>query len=111
MEVFKNYLGNNNINIMLSYQKKPIFIVSCGRTGSTLISKILNKHREICIVSDLIEPEGNNKFLKKKKKKTSGINFFKQISRKTSDCRIKYWKKKKLQELLYLQKMKRKYRV
>ena len=53
---------------MFKYQVNPIFIVSCGRTGSTLISNILNDHREICIISDIIEPEGDNSFLTKKKK-------------------------------------------
>ena len=86
---------------MFKYQVNPIFIVSCGRTGSTLISNILNDHREICIISDIIEPEGDNYF--NKKKKITG-EIFKEISRKTSQSRINYWKNIKLKELLFLPK-------
>ena len=89
---------------MFKYQVNPIFIVSCGRTGSTLISNILNDHREICIISDIIEPEGDNSFLTKKKKKITGEKFFKEISRKTSQSRINYWRKHKTKELLFLPK-------
>ena len=89
---------------MFKYQKNPIFIVSCGRTGSTLISNILNDHREICIISDLIEPVGNNSFLTNKEKKITGDKFFEEISRKTSQSRINYWRKHKTKELLFLPK-------
>jgi len=89
---------------MKNYQKQPIFIISSGRTGSTLISKILNSHKELCVISDLIEPVGNNDFFIKERKKISGKNFFKQVSRKTSEARIKYWKIKKTKELLYFPK-------
>ena len=89
---------------MFKYQVNPIFIVSCGRTGSTLISNILNDHREICIISDIIEPEGDNSFLTKKEKKITGEKFFKEISRKTSQSRINYWRKHKTKELLFLPK-------
>jgi hypothetical protein len=83
--------------------QKPIFIISSGRTGSTLISKILNKHKDICIISDLIEPVGNNKFLEKNTLVTQKF-FFDLISRRTSLSRIYFWRKKKTKELLYLPK-------
>jgi len=89
---------------MSKYQTKPIFIVSCGRTGSTLISNILNKHKDLCIISDIIEPVGNNSFIKDKETKITGKKFFKEISRKTSNSRIKYWKSHKTKELLFLPK-------
>ena len=78
--------------------------MSCGRTGSTLISNILNKHKDLCIISDIIEPIGNNSFIKNKKIKVTGEKFFKEISRKTSNSRIKYWRSHKTKELLYLPK-------
>ena len=83
--------------------QNPIFIISSGRTGSTLISKILNKHKDICIISDLIEPIGNNKFLEKNIS-ISQKKFFDLISRKTSLSRIYFWRKRKTKELLYLPK-------
>ncbi len=83
--------------------QNPIFIISSGRTGSTLISKILNKHKDICIISDLIEPVGNNEFLEKNVS-ISQKNFFELISRKTSLSRIYFWRKRKTKELLYLPK-------
>lgn len=84
-------------------KQKPIFIVSSGRTGSTLIAKILNKHKDICIISDLIEPVGDNKFIDKNTYITNK-KFFNLISRKTSLSRIYYWRRKKTKELLYLPK-------
>ena len=53
---------------MFKYQVNPIFIVSCGRTGSTLISNILNDHREICIISDILNLREIIFFNKKEKK-------------------------------------------
>lgn len=82
-------------------KQKPIFIASSGRTGSTLIAKILNRHRDICIISDLIEPIGNNNFFEKNTYITNK-KFFNLISRKTSPSRIYYWRKRKTKELLYL---------
>lgn len=81
--------------------QKPIFILSSGRTGSTLISKILNKHKDICIISDLIEPVGDNRFFERNTK-ISQKSFFNLVSRQTSLCRIYYWRKKKTKELLFL---------
>ena len=84
-------------------KQQPIFIVSSGRTGSTLISRILNNHKKICIISDLIEPVGDNRFFEDNKK-VSSFEFFNLISRRTSLSRIYYWRKKKTKELLYLPK-------
>ena len=80
---------------------QPIFILSSGRTGSTLISKILNSHKDICLISDLIEPVGDNRFIEQNKKITNE-KFYNLISRKTSKSRIYYWRKKRTKELLYL---------
>ena len=44
----------------------PIFIISSGRTGSTFIAETLNKHKKICVISELIEPLKKMEFLKKK---------------------------------------------
>ena len=79
-------------------KQQPIFIVSSGRTGSTLISRILNNHKKICIISDLIEPVGDNRFFEDNKK-VSSFEFFNLISRRTSLSRIYYWRKKKTKEL------------
>lgn len=85
-------------------QRKPIFLVSSGRTGSTIISNILNNHKDICVISDIIEPIGDNSFLINKTEKITGEKFFKEISRKTSEARINFWKLHKTKELLYLPK-------
>ena len=74
-------------------KQKPIFIVSSGRTGSTLIARILNKHKDICVISDLIEPIGNNNFIERNIYITNK-KFFNLISRKTSLSRIYYWRRK-----------------
>ncbi len=84
-------------------KQKPIFIVSSGRTGSTLIARILNKHKDICVISDLIEPIGDNNFIERNIYITNK-KFFNLISRKTSLSRIYYWRRKKTKELLYLPK-------
>ncbi len=83
--------------------QKPIFIVASGRSGSTLIANILNRHKKICIISDLIEPVGDNRFFEK------NINverkyYFNLIQRQTSLSRIFYWRKKETKELLYMPK-------
>ena len=83
-------------------KQKPIFIVSSGRTGSTLIARILNKHKDICVISDLIEPIGNNNFIERNIYITNK-KFFNLISRKTSLSRIYYWRRKKLRNF-YLPK-------
>ena len=85
----------------MNKKQEPIFLLSSGRTGSTLISKILNKHKDICIISDLIEPVGDNQFLENNIKLTQK-KFFELISRQTSLCRIYFWRKKKTKELLHL---------
>jgi len=77
--------------------------MSSGRTGSTLISKIINAHKDICIISDLIEPIGDNRFIKKNNLITNK-EYYNLINRKTSKSRIYYWRKFKTKELLYLPK-------
>ena len=75
----------------------PIFIVSTGRTGSTFIAEALNKHPNIAIILDIIEPLGPNPFFEKNKIAT-GSEFFKEISKPSIKPRLRYWKKKSTKE-------------
>eukprot|EP01084_Bolivina_argentea_P210651 358468_1 len=44
--IFEEYNNNNNIT------NEPIFIVGCGRSGTTLIGNILNKHKHILFLNE-----------------------------------------------------------
>ncbi len=79
----------------------PIFIISSGRTGSTLLAKMLNRHPEILIVSDLFEPVGDEPYFHPGWR-VSGGEFWKIISRPSFPQRIKSWRRKPNAELLFL---------
>ena len=80
----------------------PIFIISSGRTGSTFIAETLNKHKKICVISELIEPLKKMEFFEKKN--ISGKTFYEIISKPCMKERIQAWRIKKTKELKFLPK-------
>ena len=79
----------------------PIFVLSSGRTGSTLLAKMINRHPELLCVSDLFEPVGDEPYFNSTKT-VDGKEFFKILSRPSYKQRIKYWRKRATTELLFL---------
>ena len=79
----------------------PIFIISSGRTGSTLLAHMLNRHPEILIVSDLFEPVGDEPYFHADKL-VNGAEFWSILKRPSYPQRIKSWRRKANAELLYL---------
>lgn len=45
----QTHSGSVKINLPESDRKPPVFIVGCSRSGSTMLSKVLNAHRNLCI--------------------------------------------------------------
>ena len=82
-------------------QQTPIFIISSGRTGSTLLAHMLNRHPDILIVSDLFEPVGDEPYFHPEWY-VSGPEFWDIISSPSFPQRIKSWRKKPNKELLFL---------
>ncbi|MEM7102870.1 MAG: sulfotransferase [Bacteroidota bacterium] len=79
----------------------PIFIISSGRTGSTLLAHMLNRHPDVLIVSDLFEPVGDEPYFHSDKV-VSGTEFWNVLKRPSFPQRIKSWRQKPNAELLFL---------
>ena len=43
---------------MTRQTQTPIFVVSSGRAGSTLLARMIHRHPQLLCVSDLFEPVG-----------------------------------------------------
>ncbi len=82
-------------------EQTPFFILSSGRTGSTFLARILNKHPDIIIVSDLFEPVGEEPYFRKDFV-VSGVQFWDILKSPSFPQRIKSWRKKPNTELLFL---------
>ncbi|MFC2061380.1 sulfotransferase [Elusimicrobiota bacterium] len=78
----------------------PVFIVSSGRTGSTILAKMLNRHPEILIASDLFEPTGPVPYFDRSRL-ISGEDFFKILSRPSIKPRLRYWRERATKERLF----------
>lgn len=79
----------------------PIFIVSSGRTGSTLLAHMINRHPGLLCVSDLFEPVGEVPYFDRAKP-VDGETFFEILSRPSLEQRIDYWRSQPTAELLFL---------
>lgn len=84
-----------------SRKQRPIFVISSGRTGSTLLARQLNNHPEILVVSDLLEPVGDEPYFDRDDFVT-GPEFWAMLARPSLPQRIKYWRDRPTDELLYL---------
>ncbi len=81
----------------------PIFVVSSGRTGSTFLGKMLNRHPDIVCMGDLIEPTGPNPYFDRSDV-VSGEHFFKLLSAPSIKPRLRFWKDRPTDELMFYPK-------
>lgn len=79
----------------------PIFVVSSGRAGSTLLAKMINRHPRLLCVSDLFEPVGEVPYFDRRKV-VGGEEFLEVLSSPSFPQRIKYWRDQPTTELLFL---------
>ena len=86
---------NLNVNT-----QKPIFIVSAGRSGSTILAKMINLHPQILCVSDLFEPVGPVPYFDREIVVT-GEKFFEILSSPSTKPRLRYWRERETKERLF----------
>ncbi len=79
----------------------PTFILSSGRSGSTLVARLVREHPELLCISDLFEPVGEEPYFDSSSE-LSGREFFALLSRPSYPQRIAYWRQRPTAELLYL---------
>jgi hypothetical protein len=80
--------------------QRPVFIVTSGRTGSTLLAKMINRHPAILCASDIFEPVGDNPFFEPRV--VNGKEFFRLLSKPSHPARIRFWRQQPTDELLFL---------
>ncbi len=79
----------------------PIFVVSSGRTGSTLLARMIRRHPRLLCVSDLFEPVGDVPYFDRTRR-VDGETFFEILSAPSLEQRIAYWRSQPTAELLFL---------
>ncbi len=79
----------------------PIFVVSSGRAGSTLLARMLHRHPRLLCVSDLFEPVGQVPYFDRQRV-VSGEELFGVLSAPSLPQRIAYWRAQPTAELLFL---------
>ena len=79
----------------------PIFVVSSGRAGSTLLANMIHRHPQLLCVSDIFEPVGEIPYFDRNRR-VDGKEFFKIVSAPSFKQRIKYWRAQPTGELLFL---------
>lgn len=79
----------------------PVFVLSSGRTGSTFLAKMINRHPELLCVSDLFEPVGSVPYFDRDRS-VDGAAFFEVLSAPSFPQRTAYWRKQPNAELLFL---------
>lgn len=79
----------------------PLFVLSSGRAGSTLLARMLHRHPDLLCVSDLFEPVGEEPYFDAEHV-VSGAEFLEVLSRPSLPDRIRYWRSRPTDELLYL---------
>ncbi len=58
---FAKRLGRKDPEKYMSFLKNPFFIIGCGRSGTSMLTNILEEHRDICNYSeanDIWDPKG-----------------------------------------------------
>ncbi len=79
----------------------PVFVVSSGRAGSTLLAKMIHRHPRLLCVSDLFEPVGEVPYFDRGRR-IDGRELFSILSRPSFPQRIEYWRRQPTGELLFL---------
>ncbi len=79
----------------------PIFVLSSGRTGSTLLARMIDRHPDLLCVSDLFEPVGSVPYFDRNQV-LDGPAFFGILSRPSFPQRTRYWRLQANAELLFL---------
>ena len=82
-------------------RQTPIFVVSSGRAGSTLLAKMIHRHPRLLCVSDIFEPVGEIPYFDRQKE-VDGEEFFSVLSSPSFKQRIAYWRERPTSELLFL---------
>ncbi len=82
-------------------RQTPIFVVSSGRAGATLLAKMVHRHPRLLCVSDLFEPVGEIPYFDRKKQ-VSGEQFLAVLSSPSFKQRIAFWRDRPTSELLFL---------
>lgn len=81
--------------------QKPVFVVSSGRAGSTLLARMIHRHPRLLCVSDLFEPVGVVPYFDRERR-VDGEEFFAVLSRPSFPQRIAFWRAQPTSELLFL---------
>ncbi len=79
----------------------PIFVVSSGRAGSTLLARMVHRHPRLLCVSDIFEPVGEIPYFDRRRR-VDGKEFFGVLSAASFQQRIDYWRAQPTGELLFL---------
>lgn len=82
-------------------EQTPIFVLSSGRTGSTFLARIINRHPRMACMSDLFEPVGEVPYFDRDRR-VDGEEFFRILSAPSFPQRIAYWRHQANAELLYM---------
>ncbi len=79
----------------------PVFVLSSGRSGSTLLARLIHRHPQLLCISDLFEPVGEIPYFDRTSL-VSGEEFLAILSRPSFPQRIAYWRQQPTDELLFL---------
>lgn len=79
----------------------PVFVVSSGRAGSTLLARMIHRHPRLLCVSDLFEPVGVVPYFDRERR-VDGEELFSLLSRPSLPQRIAFWRAQPTSELLFL---------
>lgn len=79
----------------------PSFIVTSGRSGSTMLARMLQCHRELVLISDLIEPVGPLSLIDRTGL-VSATEFLTMLCAPSLPERIRFWRSQPTDELLHL---------
>ncbi|NND76034.1 MAG: sulfotransferase [Ilumatobacter sp.] len=77
------------------------FILTTGRSGSTMLARALHTHPEVVVVSDLLEPALSEIYFDPLIR-LDGVAFWDVLSRPSLPERIRYWRTRPTDELLLL---------
>ncbi len=92
-----------NIKTESTREQTPIFIVSSGRAGSTLLARMISHHPRLLCVSDIFEPVGEIPYFDRDRV-VDGRKFFSMLSAPSFKQRIAFWRDRPemTRELLFL---------